>query len=106
MLTAVFKDYLIFDDIYEFLEKFYSQKTSLKLIKAYATSQQSIACQKYGLKTQSAFFYKEHENITNRPNYVLFSPGLKKLMYNNLRLKYLMKYEKRVQERDQQKKLN
>ena len=38
MLTAVFKDYLIFDDIYEFLEKFYSQKTSLKLIKAYATS--------------------------------------------------------------------
>jgi hypothetical protein len=91
MLTAVFKDYLIFDDIYEFLEKFYKQKASKLFIKNHAAQQNTNATQKYGFKPSDV-----HENIINRPNYVLFSEHHKKILYNNLRLKYLMKYEKRV----------
>ena len=51
-------------------------------------------------------FYKSHqENIVNRPNYLALDADHQRLMGNNLRLKYLMKYEKRVVERNLQKKI-
>ena len=58
----------------------------------------TIAVSKYSFNGET------HENIVNRPNYVLFNKGLLKIMNNNLKLKYLMRYEKRVEARNNQKK--
>jgi hypothetical protein len=72
MLTAIFKDYLIYDDIYEFMEKYYKTKNSHDIIKKYATNCNSIAIVKYGYqKLQS--YTRDSENIVNRPNYVIFT---------------------------------
>jgi len=46
------------------------------------------------------FFFDEHENIVNRPNYVLLNQRHLHLMATNLKLKYLSRYEQRVHERD------
>jgi len=43
-------------------------------------------------------FYQSNENIINKPNTVLHSKELQKLFGNNLKLKYLMRYEVRVAE--------
>ena len=48
MLTAIFKDYLIYDDIYEFMEKYYKTKTSEDFIKKYAQNCNNTAVIKYG----------------------------------------------------------
>ena len=108
MLTAVFKDYLIFDDIYEFLDKFYKLQQSKDAIKSFALSQHSIAVQKYGFKPaldiddslKTIALTGRHENVVNIPSSALLSCELRKLLYNNKRLKYLMKYEKRVVEKE------
>lgn len=48
MLTAIFKDYLIYDDIYEFMEKYYKTKSSLDYLKKYSSNANSTAVNKYG----------------------------------------------------------
>jgi hypothetical protein len=105
MLTAIFKDYLIYDDIYEFMDKYYKTRSSHDFLKKYASNCNNVAVLKYGYKKQETYQH-EHENIVNKPSYVVFDTKQQKIMANNIRLKYLMKYEKRVQERDKQKKLN
>lgn len=79
MLTAVFKDYLIFDDIYEFLDKFHKFHQSKEAIKSFALSQHSIAVQKYGFKPavdidesfKTIAPTRRHENVVNIPSSAL-----------------------------------
>lgn len=52
---------------------------------------------KYGFKPDSYLY--NHENIVNRPNYVALSQRHQKILNNNLKMKYLVKYEKRVYQR-------
>ena len=116
-LTAIFKDYLIYDDIYEFIEQYHTDTSSKALIAKHAKSMNQIGIHKYGFKsvqqsdhpTQpslvSQFYQVQQENIVNRPNYLLLTSEHQRIIGNNLRLKYLMKYEKRVQERNLQKKI-
>ena len=71
MLTAIFKDYLIYDDIYEFMEKYYKSKSSSEYLKKYTGNANSTATNKYGYMKQLTY-ENHHENIINRPNYVIF----------------------------------
>lgn len=48
LLTAVFKDYLIYDDIFEFFNRKFTREQSCKVIKEYADHQRQIAVTKYG----------------------------------------------------------
>lgn len=109
MLTAVFKDYLIQDDVYEFLDKFNHLSSSKEAIVAHCENQHSIAVQKYGYKAMPLencprvkrhYSFDEHENIVNSPSHALLCLALRKMLYNNKRMKYLMKYEKRVQQKE------
>ena len=95
MLTAVFKDYLIYDDIYEFLEpSIYTRDQSRRNIMTYAKNCAEMAHKKYAFKNHS--FSRNHENFTNRPNYMLLSAPLSKMISRNLKTKYQQKYQKRV----------
>ena len=90
MLTAVFKDYLIFDDIYEFIDKHFTFEQSKVNLLKFAQTMNQVAVNKY------AFTKSHHENIINRPNYVLCNRYIHKIMHNNLKMKYLMRYEQRL----------
>lgn len=102
MLTAVFKDYLIYDDIFELLEQCIDFESSKTLLARYIQNQNQIATLKYNFKSHS--YTQNHENIVNRPNYLAMRKDHQRIMHNNLRLKYLMKYEKRLAAREEQKK--
>ena len=98
MLTAVFKDYLIYDDIYEFLEGWFSVKESKQIVFNYAANMNQIATVKYAFKQND--YSVNHENIINRPSALALNKRHQKILSNNLKLKYLMKYEKRVYHRN------
>jgi len=66
MLTAVFKDYLIYDDIYEFLDAPFKYHESASILSSYAQNMNQIATVKYGYKEHS--YRSNHENIVNRPS--------------------------------------
>lgn len=99
MLTAVFKDYLIYDDVYEFLDGVYLSGDCVQAINQYAKNMNQIATLKYGYKLDN--YTVNHENIVNRPSYIQLNKLHYKTMNNNLKLKYLIKYEKRVYQRQQ-----
>ena len=65
MLTAVFKDYLIYDDIYEFIEGVFQYKDCVQAINNYSKNMNQIATLKYGFKQSN--YYLNQENIVNRP---------------------------------------
>ena len=50
MLAAIFKDYLIYDDVNELMEKYYKTKSSHDFIKKYANNCNNQAILKYGFK--------------------------------------------------------
>lgn len=50
MLTAVFKDYLIFDDVYEFLEGCFNRAASVQAISNYSKNMNQVAVVKYNFK--------------------------------------------------------
>lgn len=102
MLTAVFKDYLIYDDIYEFMEGLYHFQDCVDAISQYAKNMNSVATVKYGFK-ESDYFYNP-ENIVNRPSILTLNQRHQKILNNNLKMKYLVRYEKRVYKRAEQKK--
>jgi len=71
MLTAIFKDYLIYDDVYEFLEGSYKYSESVNAIKQYAKDQNHIATIKYGMKLNN--YSVNHENIVNHPQVLVLN---------------------------------
>ena len=50
LLRSVFKDFLIFDDIYEFLGEYQDEMETRDFIKKYANEQRYTAVAKYGFK--------------------------------------------------------
>lgn len=103
-LLAAFKDYLIYDEIYDFAECFTPTHESQQEIIYYIQSQRQKAVVKYGFKRCPKgvcawqFHGRHNENIVNRPSMALHSKRLQTFLSNNLKLKYLMRYEKRAAE--------
>jgi hypothetical protein len=64
-------------------------------MKKYTGNANNTAVMKYGYQKHLTYESK-HENIVNRPNFVIFDQKHQKILYNNIRLKYLMRYDKRV----------
>lgn len=109
LLTAVFKDYLIYDDIFEFVQCYWNTTDSQKYISKYAKYQRQIAVVKYGYRKGPAAVGGEKEvswkyndlvseNIVNRPNSIMMTKEIQKLLAYNIKMKYFTRYEKRLAE--------
>lgn len=103
-LLAAFKDYLIYDEIYDFVECFTPTHESRQEIIYYIQTQRQKAVVKYGFKRCPRglcawqFHGRRNENIVNRPSMALQNKRLQAVLGNNLKMKYLMRYEKRAAE--------
>ena len=104
MLRSVFKDYLILDDVFEFLNYYVSLKTSPQLLLKYSAEQRQVAVGKYGFREgkEGVMSYLQNENIVNHPNFFVYSREIQGFLAKNIKLKYYLRYEKRAAE----KKLN
>lgn len=77
LLTAVFKDFLIFDDIFEFVQCYWTANDSSKYIIKYAKYQRQVSVVKYGYQKWPVidgciwnYHHLRAENIVNRPTAV------------------------------------
>ena len=77
LLRSVFKDCLIFDDIYEFIDQYLTLRHSPPLLIKYAREQRQIAVHKYGFKDANTIRSRrelarnENENIVNHPCFLI-----------------------------------